>query len=178
MIRGFFFPWWNNIPSSLLGNPIRPKCFSFQSRIFPFIFASVNFWPHQQIGIFSVTLQLSQSLTCEGERGAKTAGVGVSGWERRPKQRDPEISAPGLYRARSEPAHQYSLTAPACVPGDRQNKVAEVTHFTSGRERETRGDRGSEWTMLGTIREGKFQAKWEQREAFPWRVETLAAGGS
>lgn len=108
--------------------------------------------------IFSVTLQLSQSLTCERERGAMTAGVGAS--KHRSKPRDPEISVPGLYGAQSKWAHQYSLTAPAPVPGDQQNKVAEVTDFTSRGERP--GDRGRERMMLGTIREevsGKMRAK-------------------
>lgn len=111
--------------------------------------------------IFSVMPQLSQPLTCERERGAMTAGVNASVWERRPEPRDPEGSAPGLYRVRSERAHQYSSTAPTGVPGDRRNKVAEVTHFTSRRESEQRQGRS----------ERKFQAKREQREAITWRVE-------
>lgn len=118
--------------------------------------------------IFSVMPQLSQPLTCERERGATTAGVNASVWERRSKPGDPEGCALGLYRVRSEWAHQYSLTAPTGVPGDRRNKVAEVTHFTSGRETEQCQGRS----------ERKFQAKWEQREAITWRGEPLWQPGA
>lgn len=105
------------------------KAASFLSDLQRWTFALIN---KSSLMIFSVTLQLSQSLTCEGER--EREGGGDDGrWGRGIR-----ISVPGLYGAQSEWAHQYSLSAPARVPGDRQDKVAEVTHFTS------RGERGQE----------------------------------
>lgn len=47
------------------------------------------------------------------------------------------------------------MTAPARVPGDQENKVAEVTHFTSRGVR--LGDGGREGTLLRTHPRGSFR---------------------
>lgn len=68
----------------------------------------------------------------------------------------------------------------AYVPGDGQNKVAEVTHFTRrerevGRSRERMSDAERKWA--GMIRECRFQTKWEQREANTKRAKPLGPWG-
>lgn len=79
----------------------------------------VNLCPHQQsyLIIFSMTWQLSQSLTWEARRRKKSEGREHGMWACQciglgvpAEPWDAEISLSGLYWERSEWAHQYSLT--------------------------------------------------------------------
>lgn len=136
----------------------------------------VNLCPHQQsyLIIFSMTWQLSQSLTWEARRRKKKVKgentgcghVSVSDWECQRSH--------GMQRSRCLAFTESALNelinihwpALANVPSDEQNKVTEVAHFTRG-EKAGWEEWGRKWAMqrkwAELIRGGRFRGRKKKR---------------